>query len=251
MFLQIPIQEEDRYYLRFLWKHPGAKGEPEIWCWNSLIFGAADSPLQEIKAIKTLGANCLRELGLIEFDYKVCEILDQNTYEDDLTITADSCDEAFQLYQGVKSLLARANFQVKKWASNSPELLKRLDPDSLAPTEVDLHSSEENIVSSNTTTLGVQWDPGRNLIHYLKCSEISCENNNTMVSVASLLGSVRASFSVHSTSANHCKTMTFVENEMDRHVTGTFTKGLANVGKPVAIFATGAICPTCSVKFID
>ena len=133
MFLQIRIQEEARDYLRFLWKHPGAKGEPEIWRWNSLIFGAADSPFQAIKAIKTLVADRLKEPGLTEFDYKVCEILDQNTYVDDLTITADSCDEAFKLYQGVTDLLARANFQVRKWASNSPELLKRLDPESLAP----------------------------------------------------------------------------------------------------------------------
>ena len=57
----------------------------------------------------------------------------------------------------------------------------------MRPTEVNLHSSEENIVSSDTTTLGVQWDPGRDLIHYSKCSKISFENKNTMVSVASLL----------------------------------------------------------------
>ena len=37
MFLQIRIKEEDHDYLRFLWKHPDAKGDPEIWHWNSLI----------------------------------------------------------------------------------------------------------------------------------------------------------------------------------------------------------------------
>ena len=58
MFLQIGIQEEDRDYLRFLWKHPNEKGETEIWHRYSLIFGAADSPFQAIKAIKTLVADC-------------------------------------------------------------------------------------------------------------------------------------------------------------------------------------------------
>ena len=191
MFLQIKIREEDRDYLRFLWKDPDSKGPPEVWRWNSLIFGAADSPFQAIKAVKTLVADRLKEPGLTELDHKVCEILDQNTYVDDLTITADSCEEAFQLYKGVTSLLARANFQVKKWASNSPELLKRLDQNALAPTEavreVDLHASEENIISSDTTTLGIQWDPSRDLIHYSKCSKMAEENKNTMVSVASLL----------------------------------------------------------------
>ena len=187
MFLQIRIREEDRDYLRFLWKDPDSKGPPEVWRWNSLIFGAADSPFQAIKAVKTLVADRLKEPGLTELDYKVCEILDQNTYVDDLTITADSCEEAFQLYQGVTNLLARANFQVKKWASNSHELLRKLDPEALAPIEVDLHSSEENVVSSDTTTLGIQWDPNRDVIHYSKCSNIANENKNTMVSVASLL----------------------------------------------------------------
>ena len=105
MFLQIRIKGEDRDYLRFLWKQPDARGDPEIWHWNSLIFGAADSPFQAIKVIKTLVANCLKEPGLSELDYKVCEILGQNTFVDDLTITADSCEEAFQLYQGVTNLL--------------------------------------------------------------------------------------------------------------------------------------------------
>ena len=64
---------------------------------------------------------------------------------------------------------------------------QKLDPNSLAPMEFDLHSSEENIVSSDTTTLGVQWDPRRDLIHYSKCYKISWENKNTMLSVSSLL----------------------------------------------------------------
>ena len=187
MFLQIRIQEEDRDYLRFLWKDPDEKGAPAVWRWNSLIFGAADSPFQAIKTIKTLVSDRLQEPGLTKLDWQVCDILDQYTYVDDLTITADSCEEAFKLYQGVTELLARANFHVMKWASNSPELLKRLDLTALAPTEVDLHSSKENVISSDTTTLGVQWDPKKDLIHYSKCSKISSENNNTMVSVASLL----------------------------------------------------------------
>ena len=113
--------------------------------------------------------------------------MDQNTYVDHLTITSNSCNEAYKLYQGVTELLARANFQVKKWASNSPELLKRMDPKSLAPTEVDLHSSEDNVISADTSTLGVQWEPKTDCIHYARYKNIAKENKNTMTSVASLL----------------------------------------------------------------
>ena len=51
MFLQIMVREEDRDYLRFLWRDPEKPREPEVWRWNSLIFGAADSPFQAITAI--------------------------------------------------------------------------------------------------------------------------------------------------------------------------------------------------------
>ena len=40
MILQIKVREEDRDYLRFLWRDPEKPGEPEVWRWNSLIFGA-------------------------------------------------------------------------------------------------------------------------------------------------------------------------------------------------------------------
>ena len=72
-------------------------------------------------------------------------------------------------------------------ASNSPELLRKMDPQSLAPTEVDLHSSETNVISADTSTLGVQWEPKTDRIHYSHCKDVAKDNENTMTSVASLL----------------------------------------------------------------
>ena len=80
-------------------------------------------------------------------------------YVDDLAISADTATEVFAIYEWVVKLLGEAHFQVKKWASNSQALLKNLDPSTLAPTEVDVHSSLKNITSSDTSTLGAQWDP--------------------------------------------------------------------------------------------
>ena len=187
MFLQIKVREEDRDYLRFLWKDPEKPGEPEVWRWNSLIFGAADSPFQAITAIKTL-VQMKREQGnLSEIEQKVCDVLDNNTYVDDLTIAGDTITEVHAIYEGIVDLLGEANFQVKKWASNSQTLLKKLDPSTLAPTEVDLHSTYENVVSSDTTTLGVQWEPRTDRIHYARCRGGAKDDENTMRSVASLL----------------------------------------------------------------
>ena len=116
MFLQIRVREEDRDYLRFLWKDPEKPGEPEIWRWNSLIFGAADSPFQAILAIKTLVQEKRKQGNLSEIEQKVCDVLDNNTYVDNLTIAGDTITEVHAIYEGIVELLGEANFQVKKWA---------------------------------------------------------------------------------------------------------------------------------------
>ena len=64
---------------------------------------------------------------------------------------------------------------------------KKLDPSTLAPMEVELHSTFENIVSSYTTMLGVQWEPRTDCIHYARCRWVAKGDENTMHSVASLL----------------------------------------------------------------
>ena len=157
MFLQIKVREEDRDYLRFLWRDPEKSGEPEVWRWNSLIFGAADSPFQ---AIKTLVQEKRKQGNLSEIEQKVWDVLDNNTYVDDLTIAGDTISEVHAIYEGIVELLGQANFQVKKGASNSQTLLKKLDSSTLAPTEVDLHSTFNNIISSDIAMLGVQWNRG-------------------------------------------------------------------------------------------
>ena len=75
------------------------------------------------------------------------------------------------------------SFQVKKWASNDPEVLRQLDQSTLAPTEI----VNGKLVSSVTATLGVQWDPNKDIITFAKNARDHLTNEDTMTSVASLL----------------------------------------------------------------
>ena len=189
MFLQIKVREEDRDFLRFLWKDPREKGEAQIWRWNALIFGGADSPFQAITAIKHLVSDKSSDPSITADEKAVCEVLDKNTYVDDLTITANSEEEALKLYEGVNKLLAEGSFKVKKWASSSTQVIQNIDPETRAPTtaDVDVHGSQENVYSSDISTLGVQWQPKEDVIHFSKCKDMGSENQNTMTRVASLL----------------------------------------------------------------
>ena len=79
-----------------------------------MIFGAADSPFQAITAIKTLVQEKRKQGNLSEIEQKVCDMLGNNTYKDDLTITGDTITEVHAIYEGIVELLGEANFKVKK-----------------------------------------------------------------------------------------------------------------------------------------
>ena len=49
----------------------------------------------------------------------------------------DSVEEAFTMYKELSKLLDRGHFKIHKWSTNSPELLKRIPKEALAPTTTD------------------------------------------------------------------------------------------------------------------
>ena len=187
MFLQIHMRDEDRDYLRFLWKDPKDPGKPKVYRFTRLAFGTKDAPFIAISSIKALIRMKQRDPEITDLERKVCEVLDRDMYVDDLTIVSNTIKEALDLYHGVQRLLSEGGFSVRKWATNSPELLKYLDDKTLAPTEFEIHGGDFAMYSSDTSTLGVLWKPKEDVIHFSKCSNDAELNKNTMRSVAQLL----------------------------------------------------------------
>ena len=183
MFLQINVREEDRDFLRFLWKDPDAKGPPEIFRWKAVVFGNTDSPFLALNSLKRIIKMKLEDPKVTPIERRACQILDRDTYVDDITIASNDREEVVQLYHAVQNVLALGSFQVKKWASNDPEILRQLDQSTLAPTEI----VNGKLVSSVTATLGVQWDPINDIITFAKNAQDHLTNEDTMTSVASLL----------------------------------------------------------------
>ena len=62
MFLQIGMREEDRDYLRFLWKDPAdAKSEPKTYRFTTMVFGTTDAPFQAISTLQRLAGETLEK----------------------------------------------------------------------------------------------------------------------------------------------------------------------------------------------
>ena len=185
MFLQILIENEDRDFLRVLWQDPDdPKATLKIYRFTRLIFGATDSPFQAITGLQRLVRDKLADPKLTPLEEKVCNTIKQDTYVDDITTGGDSVREVIEVYEGLKELLAPAQFSIHKWATNSPEVLRQI------PKEQRAEFSEESGISTATKTLGVKWDPERDLLLFDTYAELHEQNEDTKRSVASLLASL-------------------------------------------------------------
>ncbi|XP_054259469.1 uncharacterized protein LOC128984197 [Macrosteles quadrilineatus] len=76
------------------------------------------------------------------------------TYVDDIVTGADTVDEAKNLQNQLIQLLNRGHFELRKWTSNSPELLQSL-PDTHKDSPVFL----ENTPDPHFSILGLHWSP--------------------------------------------------------------------------------------------
>ena len=191
MFLNIDVRTEDRDYLRFLWKDPlDIHGEPKIFRFTSLIFGATDSPFQAITCLQKLVKDTLAKPDLDPETRHACHIIQNDTYVDDLTTGGNTPEEVLEKLAALIHLLGVAHFFVKKWASNSSKILASLPDDTCSPTEpVDLNRGFD-AVSLPISTLGVRWWPKEDYLVFDQFDQLKEENEDSKTSVASLLAKV-------------------------------------------------------------
>ena len=185
MFLQVGIEEADRDFIRFLWKDPDdPDGKVQIFRFTKLIFGATDSPFQAISCLQRLVRNKLKEKHLSALEKRVCETIQEDTYVDDITTGGNTVNDAIDLYKGLKGLLDKAKFKIHKWASNSPEVLRHIPEKEKATVD------PKTGISKLTKSLGVRWDPYKDLLLFTGYEDLHESNDDTKRAVASLLASL-------------------------------------------------------------
>ena len=190
MFLNIIMRTEDRDFLRFLWKEPGESGEPVIFRFNCVVFGAKDSPFQAITCLQKLAKSKLESASCNDLEKRVCNLLLNDVYVDDVIIGGDTEEELIEHRDALQTLLSTGHFFVRKWASNSPIILKQIPEEERAPTVIlgeGVSAPHETICSADTKTLGVGWCPKTDFLTFEKYSSLKEDNTNTKTAVASLL----------------------------------------------------------------
>ncbi|XP_008184721.1 uncharacterized protein LOC103309874 [Acyrthosiphon pisum] len=117
MFWQSKIGPRDQDFQRILWR-PEPDDALETYRLTIVTYGTTP--------ISFMATNCLISLaeGSKHSDPEASEIIQCNFYMDDLMSGADTVDECSRLQKRISAILASAKLLLRKWCSNSSELLK-------------------------------------------------------------------------------------------------------------------------------
>ncbi|XP_046860983.1 uncharacterized protein LOC124454223 [Xenia sp. Carnegie-2017] len=145
----IGIDKEDRDMLRFLWLRDTRDPHSEVlklrFC--RLVFGLRPSPA-------ILGATINHHLKTHEKqEPEPVEHLKNSLYVDDFVSSAETDETALQIYKGTKQLMAKGGFNLRKWSSNSSNVVKCIEA-----LEVD--NCKESLLTDPTQVkvLRMVWD---------------------------------------------------------------------------------------------
>ena len=161
-FLMIQIAESDQDVLRFLWFKDVNVEVPEVQAFKftRVVFGVSPSPY-------LLNATISQHLKQFEETHSTTvRKLKESMYVDDVISGAYSVEEAFRLCKEAKDIFRQGGFNLRKFNSNSQELLSKFRE---IENEQESVSSEESYAratlgSANSEAigeykvLGVKWD---------------------------------------------------------------------------------------------
>ncbi len=153
MFRAIELHENDRDFHRFVWK--SKDGVLKDFRMKRLTFGAASSPFIATRTLKQLSQDFRNDYPLAS------QVVESSFYVDDCITGATSDTEAITLQQNLVKLMKQGDFLLRKWRSNSDNVLKTI-PDDLKEKE---GLQELPVPTECHKTLGIHWDSSRDNLH--------------------------------------------------------------------------------------
>ena len=172
-FLMIAVRKEDRDVLRFLWVGDVNSAEPKIveYRFARVVFGVPSSPF-------LLNATLLKHITSYEReDPEFVNRMLRSLYVDDLSLSLEDVDKAFELYLKSRKRMAQGGFNLRKWLTNSRPLMKKikemesqrefsiqteranqLDEDDETYNRIMVGGLEERDVNTAQKVLGTNWN---------------------------------------------------------------------------------------------
>lgn len=154
IYRQIKVARENQDLQRIVWRpHPS---EPiRDYRLTTVTYGTAAAPYQATKVLQTLAEYESNKYPL------AAEIAINDFYVDDCMSGANTVDEAIELYNQLTGLMASGGMELRKWSSNSPELLDHI-PDVQRELETLIELDDPAV-----KMLGISWNTQRDCFQFL------------------------------------------------------------------------------------
>ena len=154
MFRQILLDEKDRDLHRFVF-HASPDEPVQDYRMKRLTFGVTSSPFGATETLMQVAKDFDVEFAVAS------EIVLKDFYVDDLLTGTNNLDEAIILRSQLNVLLERGGFLLRKWRSNSKDLLATI-PEELNEKEP---VTELKFPGDCLKALGVHWDTDQDTLH--------------------------------------------------------------------------------------
>lgn len=174
-FLMVSVVDHDRDVLRFLWVHDANRADSDVAVlrFTRVVFGVSASPF-------LLNATIDHHLKKMDpSDETFVQKFRRSIYVDDVATSMESVDAAYQFYLQARQHLAKAGFNLRKFATNSQELLQKID-------ENEQEAHKKGVVQSSSCTsgpepatqpvLGICWDVQSDQLLF-DISDVACVMN--------------------------------------------------------------------------
>ncbi|MCO5762324.1 MAG: A17 family peptidase, partial [Chromatiaceae bacterium] len=155
MFSQILVYLDDQLMLVFIWNH-NPDQEPEYYTNTRHVFGAKCSPAIAMNAVHVAVRRACEQnlqLALKEF------------YMDDFYHGGPDVESVVKVAKEVVGALAESSMVLRKFASNSKEVLEAFPPDDLAPPFKDFKEKEDGLLPT-MKALGLRWDADKDTLGF-------------------------------------------------------------------------------------
>ncbi|XP_071051317.1 uncharacterized protein [Onthophagus taurus] len=173
MYRQILISPMQRDFQRILWRFSPDNPIQE-YVLNTVTYGISSAPFLALRTLVELS-----DIYHQEFP-RASKALKHNIYVDDIVVSSPTIEEALNLQEELIALLKKGKFELRKWASNCPEILN-LVSESDVQQPISLDYDEINYIK----VLGLQWDPCTDEFRYSYSARTSsCTKRNILSDVA-------------------------------------------------------------------
>ena len=156
MFCQIVMAEDCRRFHRILWRDLNQEAPIKVYEATRLIFGDKASPFLAQYVIRQHAERLKEEYPL------AAEVCRKFIYMDDAMRSLDEVEVIKRLRRELSELLERGGFKIRKWMSNSHEVLKDIPEEDRATGIIELEEAGLPCVKA----LGVRWDAEKDVLGF-------------------------------------------------------------------------------------